>query len=189
MNCGKITSNLALASCAASAAGLDKSIILANFEDIDREATQVENGVCSEFVLKEGKNAFEYTSEKNAFEGNSPLAKKTYRNMFDHSVLCRVFSKTQKVKTELNALANGKVVAIVKNVDVHNDETRYEIYGYESGLEMSALDAPTTDADGVQYNFTLASGDNAKESQLPLSFYAGSLEQTETAIEALVKTE
>ena len=187
MNCAKIATNLALTSCQASASGLEKTIILANFEDIDREATQVENGVCSEFVLKNGASAYEYTSEKNAFEGNSPLAKKTYRNMFDHSVLCRVFNKTQQVKTELNALANGKGVAIVKNVDVHNDETRSEIYGFDSGLEMSALDAPTTDADGVQYNFTLASGDNAKESQLPLSFYAGSLEATETAIKALVK--
>lgn len=187
MNCAKIATNLALTSCQASASGLEKTIVLANFEDIDREATQVENGVCSEFVLKNGASAYEYTSEKNAFEGNSPLAKKTYRNMFDHSVLCRVFNKTQQVKTELNALANGKVVAIVKNVDVHNDETRYEIYGFDSGLEMSALDAPTTDADGVQYNFTLASGDNAKESQLPLSFYAGSLEATETALKALVK--
>ncbi|MBQ3023236.1 MAG: hypothetical protein IJD91_07960 [Clostridia bacterium] len=187
MKCGKISSNLALASCDASVAGLEKTIILANYDEIDRKATQVAGGVCSEFIMKDGATAYEYTSEKNAFEGNSPLAKKTYRNMFDHSVLCRVFNKTQQVKTELNELANGKVVAIVKNVDVHNDETKYEIYGYESGLEMSALDAPTTDADGVIYNFTLASGDNAKESQLPLSFYAGSLEETEAAIKALVK--
>ncbi|MEG2772237.1 MAG: hypothetical protein RR960_07835, partial [Alistipes sp.] len=100
-------------------------------------------------VLKAGKKAFKSSSLKNAFEADSPLAKGTYRNLFDHKVMCRIFDKTQAIKGVVNDLANAKVVLIVRNIDPKNPETRREIYGFDSGLEMAELTAPSTDGDGI----------------------------------------
>lgn len=185
MNCGKISKSLILASCAAAIVGVGKRIIFVNYDDIDREASQVSGNVCSDLVLKSGANGFAYESEKNSWETSSPLVNGTYKKRFDHSVLGRIFLRTQEIKDELIAMANSKVVAIVENLD-NTAETKYEIYGYDSGLEMTDLQSVSTDADGVLYSFTAASGTNAKESQLPLSFFKTSLEATETALNALI---
>lgn len=185
-NCANISKNLVLSQCAAGVAAIEPELILINFDDIDRASSEVNGNVISELVLLDAKKGYKYSSAKNAMEADSPLVKGTYRNAFDHKVVARVFDKTQDIKDELMKLKEGKVVAIVKNVDKRNEATRYEVYGWENGLEMGDLQAPSTDADGVIYNITLQSGDNAKESQLPMSLYAGALTATETMVAGLV---
>lgn len=185
-NCANISKNLVLNQCAAGVAAIEPELILINFDDIDRASSVVDGNVISELVLLNAKKGYKYSSAKNAMEADSPLVKGTYRNAFDHKVVARVFDKTQDIKDELMKLKEGKVVAIVKNVDKRNEATRYEVYGWENGLEMGDLQAPSTDADGVIYNITLQSGDNAKESQLPMSLYAGTLTATETMVAGLV---
>ena len=188
MNCGNISNNLVLAACANSLAAIEADIVLINFDDVDRDSSTVSDGVLSSLVLKSSKYGYRYTSHKNAFEATVALNKGTYINSFVHGAVVRVFTKTQDAKDELNKLANGKVIAIVKNSDSQNDETKYEVYGWENGLVMSDLQAASTDADGVLYTFNLSSDDNARESQLPLSYYGTSLSATETALEALIYT-
>ena len=53
---------------------------------------------------------------------------------------------------------------------------------------MTALDAPSTDGDGVIYTVTLNSDEVSREGQLPLSFFAESLTATEAALAALITT-
>lgn len=187
-NCANISKNLVLSQCAAGVAAVEPELILINFDDVDRGESEVDGNVISELVLASSKKGYKYTSAKNAMETDSPLVKGTYRNAFDHKVVARVFDKTQDIKDELIKLKEGKVIAIVKNVDKRNDETRYEVYGWENGLEMADLQAASTDADGVIYNITLQSGDNAKESQLPMSLFASTLAATETMIAGLIAT-
>lgn len=185
-NCANISKSLVLSQCAAGVAAVEPELILINFDDVDRAECAVTGNVISELALSATKNGYKYTSAKNAMETDSPLVKGTYRNAFDHKVVARVFDKTQDIKDELNKLKEGKVIAIVKNVDKRNEATCYEVYGWENGLEVADLQAASTDADGVIYNITLQSGDNAKESQLPMSLYAGALAATETMIAGLI---
>lgn len=175
-----------LTACVSATLGVEKRIIFCNFDDIDRDTTQVSGNICSKFVLKKGKKGFAYTSEKNSWEASSPMSKGTYKNRFDHSILGRIFLRTQDIKDELNALTAAKVVAVVENSDQSTPETHFEIYGYESGLVLTDLQSVSTDADGVIYSFTAASSDNAKESQLPLSFFETDLETTRAAVESLI---
>lgn len=186
MNCGNLSKNLVLAACKNSLASIEADIILLNFDEVDRDASSLSGNVLSTLTMKTSQFGYRYTSHKNAFEATVALNKGTYINSFVHGAVVRVFSKSQNTKDELNKLANGKVIAIVKNSDSQNDETKYEVYGWENGLVMSDLQAASTDADGVLYTFNLSSDDNARESQLPLSFYSTSLEATETALESLV---
>lgn len=187
-NCANIAKSLELNACSNSSAAIEADIVLFRHADVDIKESKVEGNVASSIVLKSGKFAVRYTSEDNSFEDDTTLNAGTYNNSFVHKIVCRVFTKSQDIKDELNALAHDRVCAIVKNLDNRANETKYEVYGWEHGLKMAELTAPSTDGDGVIYTFTLQSSDNARESQLPLSFYAGSVDATETAIQSLLKT-
>lgn len=184
--CGTISKNLTLAECGNSVAGIEASFILMNFDDIDRSESTETGDVLSGITMKDGKHGYRYESHNNSFESSVAFNNGTYSKAFTHQVIIRVFSKTQEVKDQLNALAQGRVVAIVKNKTNRNPETKYEVYGWENGLEVSDFQAASTDADGVIYTITLASRDDSREGMLPVSFYAGSEAQTEAAIEALL---
>lgn len=184
--CAKIASSLVLAACVSAAVGLESSIYIVNFDDIDRASSTVTGNVISSLVLNTGANGYKYESAKNAIEANSPLNKGTYLNRFDHNIVFRVFSKTQSIKDELGKLAQARVVVIVENLNSGSDETHFEVYGWDAGLEMTDFQAATTDGDGVVATVTLNSGDNAKESDLPKSFYSTSLATTRAALEALL---
>lgn len=184
--CAKIANSLVFAACVSAAVGLEASIYIVNFDDIDRSASSVTGNVISDFVLKTGAYGYKYESAKNAIEANSPLNKGTYLNRFDHNIVFRAFSKTQDIKDEFRKLANARVVVIVENLNTGDDNTHFEVYGWDAGLEVTDFQASTTDTDGVVATVTLNSGDNAKESDLPKSFYKTSIATTRAALEALL---
>lgn len=184
-NCAKIAKNLTLAACQNSGVGLCNELVLINYDDVDRASCTVTGNVISALTLKSSKTGYLYTSERNAFEGDSPLNKGTYKTGFTHQITGRIFLKSQDAKNEMNALANARVIAVVKNQDNISGETRFEVYGWDSGLVLTDFSAPTTDGDGVIYNFTLSTDDNQRENELPKSFYSTSEAATQTAYEAL----
>lgn len=187
-NCGKISKSLVLASCKSSTPAIEPEVLFMNFDDWDKATKkEVTNGVLSGLTLENGVFAYKYKSHKNAFETDCTLAKGTYVNSYDHKVICKVFVKTKDVKDEVNKMTGAKVVAIVKNTDKQDGSVKYELLGADNGLEMSEFSAPSSGSDGIIYSFTLASGDNAKESALPLTIDAGSDEATEALIKSLVK--
>lgn len=186
LNCGQITKSIVGSNCNAGSVALDNYLYIVNRDDIDYASSTEADGVVSALVLKTGKKGFKYTSNNKAFEGTSALNKGTYGNSFDHSVVGRVFANTQDIKDEMNKLAYGKFVVIVANNSNVNEETKYEVYGWQNGLVCSALDKNTTDGDGVVYSFTLASDEGAREGDIPKSFFNTDLATTESALEALL---
>lgn len=187
MNCANISKNLILGSCKNDSPAIEPAVILVNFDDWKAATKSIDAGVLSQLTLGDGKFGFKYESLKNSLDTDCSLSKGTYQNTFDHKVTFKVFAKTQIIKDELNKLSNAKVVAITENVSNDAEGVKYELFGADNGLEMSEFTAPSTGTDGVVYSFSVASGDNAKESALPLSIDAGTPETTKALIEALVK--
>lgn len=185
LSCGQIAKNIVGSLCGAGAVGLDNEIYIINYDDIDRATSVESNGVISTLTLKSGKNAYKYTSNAKAFEGTSALNKGTYATSHDHSVVGRIFVNSQDVKDELNKLAQGRFVVIVKNLN-NVDAVKYEVYGWNNGLVATALDKNSADGDGVFYSFTLASDEAAREADLPKSFFSTDLSTTESALAALL---
>lgn len=185
LDCGKISASLSMAACGTSAIGVHPEVILMNLGDI--ESVTKENGIVTAIVLKDGAYAYKYETYQRAVEVSSPISKGTYITRFQHQVVFRAFTKTQEIKDQLNALANAKVVAIVKNVANDNDETKFEVYGLDNGLVMTDLQNASNDADGIVYAVTLSSDDTGLEGALPASFYTTSVEATQTAIDALLQ--
>lgn len=186
LNCGKISASLSMAACGTSAIGVHPEVILINLPDI--ESVTKENDVVSSLVLKSGTYAYKFETYQRAVEVSSPISKGTYITRFQHQVVFRAFTKTQEIKDQLNALANAKVVAIVKNVSNDNDETKYEIYGLDNGLVMTDLQNASNDADGIVYAVTLSSDDTGLEGSLPASFFTTDVETTQSTIEALLQS-
>lgn len=182
-SCSKISKNLVLAACDhASNPALEPEAILLNIDDIDKGESTVTGGVISALEMLGSAKGYRWVSARNGIDANATLVRGTYRNAYQHQVVVRVFEKTQDEKDQINKLTGARVVAIVKNVDRKNVATKYEVYGWENGLELTDFQAPTTDTDGIVGTVTLQSSDNTPESMIPMSLYATS----EAATDALV---
>lgn len=186
LSCGKISANAMLAKCGAVTPAVKGRIVFINQDDIDYEASTVTGGVISAIVTKSNAKGYKWETADRGVETAPAMVAGAYFNNMEHSLTFRVFDKTQDIKDQLNALMNSRVVAIVENRSNNNPETHFEVFGWNGGLIMTSLEGPSTDTDGVNYVVTLNNGEDARESQLPLSFYTGSVAETETALNALV---
>lgn len=168
-------------------AGTAARIILMSHSDIDKSGSTVTDNVISVLKLKQGAKAYEVDSLPDATVGSSPVTAGTYVNSFQHSVTLRLFKKSEAAKTFINQLLNSKVVAIVENNDHGTTgETKYEVYGWESGLKITEMPATTEMTDGVAYQATLASPSGGQESVLPMSFFNTDEATTDEAVDALL---
>lgn len=188
MDCSKINANLAMASCRNSVAGVKGWAILINYDDWKAATKTRTVGVYSAISMASGATGYLFTSHEAAFEGSVTMNKGTYVNSFGHQFIMRAFDRTQNLKNDVNKIAHGKYVIISQNLDTAKPETKYEVYGDENGLVASAIEFNSTDADGIAYAITLASEDNARESEVPASIYVTSEEATDTLVNGLYAT-
>lgn len=164
--------------------------VVMNFADIDKSlstTSETNPNVITSIILKEGKKAFPADSLPNANVGEDGLTVGTYRNTHLHTVTIRIFKHNEEAKTFINGLTNSRVVVILENTD-HGDtgETKYEVYGWDSGLTQSDLAWTTEGTDDAAYVATLSSDDRSRERSLPKSFFSTSVTATDEAIEALL---
>lgn len=187
MDCAKIAAGLTAAECGKMAtSGTGTKVVLMNYDDIDKASSTVSSGVCTSLVLAADKLAYLFESIDKATTGEATFAKGTYIDSYDHAVTLRIFIKDQTSKDFINSLTNARVVAIVENRATGvSGNTKYEVYGWDSGLKLSENAFTTDFADNVVFTAKLASDDNSKEGQLPLSYFITDLAGTETALAGL----
>lgn len=192
--CGNIINNLVMDACGkAAASGTNVRVYLANFDDVDKSKSVVANGVLTDLQMKASKKLYKLDSKPRSTEGTATYNTGTYGGSFDHSVTLRAFTKDQEVKDFMNTLVAARIIAIVENNEAGKDKTgqlvggtKYEVYGWDSGLILTEMPWSTTLSDTVTYSATLSSDENSKEGQLPLSVFKTSLEDTETMLNGLV---
>lgn len=190
VSCSKLAANAALASCRTTAAGIMGDLVLINFDewqDAYKDSTKVtfSNGVFTKITLQTGDTGYHFTSHDKAFGASYSAAIGSYINGYTHQLVLRAFERTQAVKDFLNKAIYGRYVAIVINKDNGNDSTKYEVYGAENGLVVSADSFDSSNGDGIINELTLASEAEAPEPRVPDSFYVTNLASTKTAYEAL----
>lgn len=186
-SCGAISAGLTAFNCGQIApSGTRKRVVLINYDDINFASVTDTAGVVSALPLISGKIGYLFQSAQKSTVGEATFAKGTYVNQYDHAVTLRALVKSQAVKNFVNSINGARVVAIVENLDEGSSgDVKFEIYGLRSGLVLSEMPFSTEVADGVVYSIKLASDDNAKEAELPKSFYVTSASATETAFQAL----
>ena len=151
MDCSNIAAGLVAAQCdKAPIGGTASKVYMINFADIDRDSSTVTNNVISALVLKTGKIGFAFESLEDSTVGEFSANIGTYFANWQHDVTLRIFAKSQDAKNFLDSSLQARVVLVVENREAGN--TKFECYGFDSGLKISECTGSTELADGVVYS-------------------------------------
>lgn len=188
LDCSKIKTGFTNQVCGKPAiAGTTARVILLSYSDVDKSKSVVTDNVISSLILKAGATGYEVDSLPNATVGSDTINAGTYLKTHQHNVVVRIFKKSEAAKKFVNGLTNARVVAIVENNDTgDNGDTKYEVYGWDSGLELTEITVTTEMTDGVAYQVTLANGTIAQEGSLPMSLFAKDEATTDLMVEGLL---
>lgn len=188
LDCSKIKTGFTNQVCGKPAiAGTTARVILLSYSDVDKSKSVVTDNVISSLILKAGATGYEVDSLPNATVGSDTINAGTYLKTHQHNVVVRIFKKSEAAKKFVNGLTNARVIAIVENNDTgDNGDTKYEVYGWDSGLELTEITVTTEMTDGVAYQVTLANGTIAQEGSLPMSLFNTDEQTTDLMVEGLL---
>lgn len=188
LDCSKIKTGFINQVCGKPAiAGTTARVILLSYSDVDKSKSVVTDNVISSLILKTGATGYEVDSLPNATVGSDTINAGTYLKTHQHNVVVRIFKKSEAAKKFVNGLTNARVIAIVENNDTgDNGDTKYEVYGWDSGLELTEITVTTEMTDGVAYQVTLANGTIAQEGSLPMSLFNTDEQTTDLMVEGLL---
>lgn len=188
LDCSKIKTGFTNPVCGKPAiAGTTARVILISYSDVDKSKSVVTNNVISSLILKAGTTGYEVDSLPNATVGSDTINAGTYLKTHQHNVVVRIFKKSEAAKKFVNGLTNARVIAIVENNDTgDNGDTKYEVYGWDSGLELTEITVTTEMTDGVAYQVTLANGTIAQEGSLPMSLFNTDEKTTDLMVDGLL---
>lgn len=188
LDCSKIKTGFINQVCGKPAiAGTTARVILLSYSDVDKSKSVVIDNVISSLILKAGATGYEVDSLPNATVGSDTINAGTYLKTHQHNVVVRIFKKSEAAKKFVNGLTNARVIAIVENNDTgDNGDTKYEVYGWDSGLELTEITVTTEMTDGVAYQVTLANGTIAQEGSLPMSLFNTDEKTTDLMVDGLL---
>ena len=188
LDCSKIKTGFINQGCGKPAiAGTTARVILLSYSDVDKSKSVVTDNVISSLILKAGATGYEVDSLPNATVGSDTINAGTYLKTHQHNVVVRIFKKSEAAKKFVNGLTNARVIAIVENNDTgDNGDTKYEVYGWDSGLELTEITVTTEMTDGVAYQVTLANGTIAQEGSLPMSLFDTDEKTTDLMVDGLL---
>lgn len=188
LDCSKIKTGFINQGCGKPAiAGTTARVILISYSDADKSKSVVTDNVISSLILKAGATGYEVDSLPNATVGSDTINAGTYLKTHQHNVVVRIFKKSEAAKKFVNGLTNARVIAIVENNDTgDNGDTKYEVYGWDSGLELTEITVTTEMTDGVAYQVTLANGTIAQEGSLPMSLFNTDEKTTDLMVNGLL---
>lgn len=188
LDCSKIKTGFINQVCGKPAiAGTTARVILLSYSDVDKSKSVVTDNVISSLILKAGATGYEVDSLPNATVGSGTINAGTYLKTHQHNVVVRIFKKSEAAKKFVNGLTNARVIAIVENNDTgDNGDTKYEVYGWDSGLELTEITVTTEMTDGVAYQVTLANGTIAQEGSLPMSLFNTDEKTTDLMVDGLL---
>lgn len=188
LDCSKIKTGFTNQVCGKPAiAGTTARVILLSYSDVDKSKSDVTDNVISSLILKAGATGYEVDSLPNATVGSDTINAGTYLKTHQHNVVVRIFKKSEAAKKFVNGLTNARVIAIVENNDTgDNGDTKYEVYGWDSGLELTEITVTTEMTDGVAYQVTLANGTIAQEGSLPMSLFNTDEATTDLMVDGLL---
>lgn len=188
LDCSKIKTGFINQVCGKPAiAGTTARVILLSYSDVDKSKSVVSDNVISSLILKAGATGYEVDSLPNATVGSDTINAGTYLKTHQHNVVVRIFKKSEAAKKFVNGLSNARVIAIVENNDTgDNGDTKYEVYGWDSGLELTEITVTTEMTDGVAYQVTLANGTIAQEGSLPMSLFNTDEKTTDLMVDGLL---
>lgn len=190
--CGKIAADLLIDCDYQIIPGVTDNLLLINVDDIDR--TQGTDGftlngtnpqIIEGIFLKSTKEAYLYEGQRQSITGLSEMTPIEQVVGYRHQIDFKVFATSPTIKAELEKLAKGKVIAILKNNYINSTgNSAYELYGKQVGLQVTVQTRSTTENGGA-FMVTLSTPENYIEGHMPNTVFLTNLATTEALVEAL----
>ena len=189
-NCTPIAANI-LFDCAKNlAAGVKDTIILLPFDDVDKTLSTLDvtnKSLLTNLVMKSTKIGYKVEGVNFSNDFDVALAKGKYWNEFEHNIMFRIFDISAVTKDWIEKLGKMRVMVVVtNNVATGNGSAKYELLGWDLGLEVTELTRNQSDAETKgAYVLKLACDETNKESKLPLTVFKTDEATTDSMIAAL----
>ena len=160
-----------------AAIGAEKDLILVNYNDYDKDATQASGNIeaddtngniggLTDIILASGATTYTFEGTDYSVQPNvTSEVRENGNSWFLHSILFTVYSKSSATRSVLEELAKGKVIAIT----IDRSTGLYELFGSDQGLKLSGLERAYTGTQNSNfYQTTIATPDIAviRESSL-----------------------
>jgi hypothetical protein len=173
--------------------GLEAEVVLINKSDIDYDLSTIASGILTDIVLLEDKIGYLVGTLNKGINSDNAVVKSTYRTLYDQNLEIRLFDNNPTIKAFLEDLDQSLVVAVIKNKYVKNDptspevkgQTKYEVLGWNVGLEVLEGTSNKSDADLQGGHYRKLGCGESKETTLPISFFKTSLTVTDAAYVSL----
>lgn len=192
-NCGSITDDIFNNCDETLIGGVRDRLILFNKADLDNGSytRNVTNGQIIEGITLPSSpqaRGYVFEGQNNSIDASTSLSKGRYSVGYLHRIVFRIFTNSPAVKEQLEAMAKGKVVAIIQNnFQGASGQASFELFGMEAGLEVLELTADKSDADTQgAYVVTLSTNEQFREGHLPATPFLTDFETTRDWIEALL---
>ncbi len=170
-------------------AGNNERLILYNFEDVASLTKNATNAlIVEEIVMVATKTGFEFNGQNYSNEPKYRMRKGAYVNTYEHEVAFLVFGYDGAVKKTLEAMAKGKLIALVENNFRGSDGGHaFELFGAGSGLYVESMERDSNDADNNgAFKIVLKTGERGGEASLPFAVFDTDYATTKAMIDATV---
>lgn len=187
--CGSINKDLLNDCTNRPVAGVAETITLINIEDLGAVTYDADNPqIIRSLALAADTRGYKFQVYKNTHKPRVTFVQGTYGPYWNHEIETAIMSWDSNSKEQLEALTEAKVIAIVENLQKSGD-ARFEVYGFDSGLGVTAAVRDTAANNGVA-TLTLGNEEENPEPHLPKTFAiesagAYSYTLTKAAVDAL----
>lgn len=192
MSCGSISAGVSLDCNHKLVGGAYATIYLANKEDIDFDSItyNVSNGlIVEDIAMKAGKFFWPFEGKLSSTEPAWRSVKGKYDTTFEHEVKFRLFDITGATLKQVQQMAQGDLVAIVRNNfdGTTTGNTRYDILGLGGGLKCELAERVYNSADdNGAITVTLKTQEYARESGPAHRLFITDGATTETLLASLL---
>ena len=168
--------------------GVVPDIILFNLKDIASVTYDVtDDYIITDITLETGKQAYSFEGFRQSARPQYEYVRQPYATAYNHIIDLQVFDITAAQKKNLEAMALGKIVAVVQNLD-KTDTVPYEVYGLDVGMEVNTLTRIAADLETAgSFSLQLMTPEDAgKEPKMPPSWWDTDYATTKIAVDALL---
>lgn len=188
--CGGITVGAGYDCDAPIVPGVNQRLLLGNSDDIESVSFNVTNTtIIEDITMKSTKQCFAFQGVRQSLRPQYELSTGTVSVGYIHTVNFLIFEITQAQKDNIEAMALGKLFAVVENKNsVGNGNSVFEVYGLNVGLEAStAIRIAADQESGGAFSLTLVTPDaEGKEPKMPQSWWVTDYATTAALVEALL---
>ena len=189
-NCTPIAANILFDCDKNLVAGVKDTIILLPFDDVDKTLSTIDvtnKSMLTNLVMKSTKIGYKVEGVNFSNDFEVSLAKGKYWNEVEQNIMFRIFDISAVTKDWIEKLWKMRVmVVVINNVATGNGAAKYELLGWDLGLEVTELTRNQSDGETKgAYVLKLACDETNKESKLPLTVFKTDEATTDTMIAAL----